>query len=108
METPKKVKIRSRLFFRPDGTITALYQDELRAVFPEIDHVYRVSDVQYDHEKSRWVSKLTVSPHAGRQIAESDTRAACIAEEHHKLEKQMLLMMKYNGFDLLFGPPKHE
>jgi hypothetical protein len=83
------MKLKVRFFLRPDGTVTTLYQDPIRALLPEIQDVRRVSDVTFDPTFGNWVSRVTDGALSGTHLASADRRSDCIELEHKQLETLM-------------------
>lgn len=86
------MRVKARIFVRPDGSLLAVYQDGLRALGLPITSVRRVSTVDFNKATGSWESRLLSTM---EKLAESTARDTCIAQEHAEVEKRIVQDIKH-------------
>ena len=86
-----KEKTECAISFFPDGTISAIYKDDLIFEGQRIE-VTRVSDVEFDNENQEWVARLKKT---GEIIARNKKRETVLLEEVRVVQE-----MLFQGIDI--------
>jgi hypothetical protein len=86
-----KEKTECAVSFFPDGTISAVYKDDLIFEGQRIE-VTRVSEVEFDNENQEWVARLKKT---GEIIARNKKRETVLLEEVRAVQE-----MLFQGIDI--------
>jgi hypothetical protein len=81
------MKVKAKVFLRPDGTVEAVYRDTLFPLFGSITQVTRVTDVEFNLSSQTWESRDV----HGCLLVQNVSRDQCVQEEHSIVEDRMRL-----------------